>query len=435
MKKLLLLTILCLTIYPITACSAKDTDVKITAEAEAPKEYNDFLKSLKKDMIKRGISKKTIEKVYAKNYYHPDPVVVKLDRKQVEFVMSSTDYLNRVVGDIRVKTAQKKYQELKPLFPKLEKEYGVQLEYLIAFWGIETNFGSTFGNFEVIDALTNLAYDKRRREFFTNELYQALKIIDKYDIDFEKMEGSWAGAMGHFQFMPSTFNAYAIDYDKDGKIDIWHSFEDAIASAANYLSEIGWKKDESWGTEVSLPWNFDYSATGRTKTKTVKEWKALGVKTKSGKQLTFNDNTKASIIMPEGRNGYIYIVLPNFNRIMQWNRSENYALAVSQLADYIKSSKKYKKFTRGDNEKLKTADVQKIQEFINKQGYANLKEDGQLGSQTKEAVKTVQRQVLLPADGYPDKRLLKKINEYNPDIGFAIPTQPQKPQYKKPKPK
>ena len=399
---------------------------EVKAEVLIPVEYTEWLDELKKDMIKRGISKKTINKVYEKNYYKPDPEVVKIDRKQTEFVLSSTDYLNRVVNKKRVETARKKYKELYPLFKDMEKKYGVMFNYLVAFWGIETNFGETFGNYEIIDVLTTLAYDKRRAKFFRNELYQALKIIDEYDIDYEKMEGSWAGAMGHFQFMPSTFNTYAVDYDGDGKIDIWHSFEDAVASAANYLSKMGWKFDEPWGEEVSFKWNFDYVNTGRDNVKTVKEWKKLGVLRADGKALSLNENIKGAVIIPEGKKGRAYLVLDNFKKIMNWNRSENYALAVSSLADYIVSDKKWKEFEQARAERLKVEDVTKIQAFINKMGLDKLTEDGQLGSKTREAIKKVQKEAKLAQDGYPDYQLLQKINKYDKDVGFVVPAQPRK---------
>lgn len=193
------------------------------------------------------------------------------------------------------------------------------------------NFGRNFGSYNVIDALTTLSYDRRRPKFFREELYQALKIIDDWQINPEKMEGSWAGAMGHFQFMPSTFNAYAVDYNGDGQIDIWHSFEDAIASAANYLSDMGWHKNEPWGMEVSLPWNFDYSLTGRGTVRTVKQWRKAGVRTLDNKRIDLESSLPASIIVPEGKKGSAFMILTNFRKIMNWNRSENYALAISLL--------------------------------------------------------------------------------------------------------
>lgn len=414
-------------IISFTAALCLSTAVWAKDKAETPKEYTIWLDNLKKEMVERGISKNTVRKVYKDNdYYHPDPEVVKIDRKQIEFALTSTDYLNRVVNKKRVETARQKYKELHPLFKDMEKKYGVQLNYLIAFWAVETNFGQHFGNYQVIDALTTLSYDKRRPKFFKEELYQALKIVDKWKIDHTKMEGSWAGAMGHFQFMPSTFNAYAVDYNGDGMIDIWHSFEDAIASAANYLSQMGWKANEEWGMEVSLPWNFDYSLTSRGKQLEVKKWQKMGVKTLDKKELKLPREELVSIIVPEGKKGAAYLVRNNFRKIMNWNRSENYALAIGNLADYIKSNKQWKEFKQNPAVRLKTDDILKIQEFINKLGWFKLDEDGQLGAKTREAIKKVQAEAKLTQDGYPDYQLLQKINNYNPDTGFIIPVPERK---------
>lgn len=378
---LLLASALCLP-QPLSAAERRET----------PEVYTRWLEELKDEMIDRGISKKTIKKVYGENdYYHPDPEVVKIDRRQIEFVLTSTEYLNRVVNAKKTAAAQAKYRELYPLFKDMEKKYGVQINYLIAFWGMETNFGQHFGNYQVIDALTTLSYDKRRPKFFKEELYQALKIVDVWKIDHTKMEGSWAGAMGHFQFMPSTFNAYAVDYNGDGRIDIWHSFEDAIASAANYLSSIGWKAGEDWGLEVSLPWNFDYALSGRDTRLEVEKWRKMGVKTADNKKISLPAKEKVSIIVPEGRKGKAYLVRENFRKIMNWNRSENYALAVGMLADYVRTGKKWKPVEQNPAVRVKTDDVLKIQSFVNKLGWFKLDEDGQLGSKTRSAIKKCRR--------------------------------------------
>ncbi len=405
----------------VAACS---TSANVTSFA--PPEYLQWLEGLKAEMRQKGISQATLDTVYAQDYYHPAPEVVKIDRRQAEFVLASTDYINRIVNKRRVDEGRKRYAELKPLLEQIEEKYGVQGSYLIAFWGVETNFGSNFGGFNTIAALTNLSYDTRRPKFFRAQLYEALKIVDNWNVDYTRMQGSWAGAMGHFQFMPSTFNAYAVDFNQDGQIDIWHSFEDAAASAANYLSSIGWRKDEPWGIEVSLPWNFDFSQTGRSKTKTIKEWRKLGVKTKDNKEIKLSGKLSGAVIVPEGKKGSAYLVLNNFNKIMQWNRSENYALAVGQLADYITSDKPWKAAYQNPATRLRTDDIILIQSFINKLGWGKLEEDGQLGSQTREAVKQVQKAAKLPADGYPDYTLLQKINRYNPKIGFAIPVPERK---------
>lgn len=404
----------------ISACAAA------TPESVAPSEYTHWLNNLKKEMVERGISKKTIDEVYKTNYYKPNPSVVKIDRKQAEFVLTSTDYLNRVVNKKRVDAARQHYKELYPTLKKIEKKYGVQAHYIVAFWAVETNFGQNFGGYDVIDVLTTLSYDNRRPKFFKEELYQALKIIDTWQIDHTKMQGSWAGAMGQFQFMPSTFNAYAVDYNGDNKIDIWHSFSDAAASAANYLSKIGWDKNREWGMPVTLPWNFNFADSGRGKTKTIKEWKKLGVQTINKKKLNLPDNLQAAIIVPEGKKGNAYLVLNNFRKIMIWNRSENYALAIGTLADYIRSGKTWRPAKENPAVRLKTDDILKIQAFINRLGWAKVEEDGMLGSQTRAAIKQVQQKAKLPQDGYPDARLLDKINGYNPEVGFAVPVPARK---------
>lgn len=417
-KRLLLLAAFFM--FGTSACTASLID-----EKQPPKEYVVWLEDLKKDMIKRGISKSTVKKVFAQNYYHPQPEAVKIDRKQLEFALTSTDYINRIVSKKRVEIGQKHYKELKPLLSEIEQKYGVQPEYLMAFWGAETSYGTIFGNFSTIEVLVNLSYDKRRSQFFREQLYQALKIVDTYNIDHTKMIGSWAGAMGHFQFMPSTFNAYAVDYNSDGEIDIWHSFEDAAASAANYLAQMGWDKNTPWGMRVTLPWNFDFSQTGRSQSKTIAEWQKLGVKNINKKALKLPKDIKASVIVPEGRKGNAYLLLPNFFLIMKWNRSENYALAIGTLADYFRTGKTWKKLKEDSSVRLKTDDIIKVQSFINRLGWFSLEEDGQLGSKTRHAVKEVQKKAKLPADGYPDSRLLQKINDYNRKIGFEADVKPK----------
>lgn len=400
-------------------------------EIETPKEYTAWLEELKKEMISKGISKETIEKAYKKDYYHPEPEVVSLDRKQPEFVLTTTEYLNRLINTQRVITARKEYKLIKKEYAKIEENYGVPLEYLISFWALESNFGTRFGGFEIIESLTHLSYDKRRSNFFKNELYQALKIMDLYGFEPEDMTGSWAGAMGHFQFMPSTFNAYAVDYDKDGKIDIWNNFGDALASASNYLSKLSWRKNQPWGQEIKFTYKFDYINTGLQTTKTVEEWNRLGVRDLEYKSLSLDENMKASIILPEGRKGKGYIVFDNFKKIMIWNKAENYALAISKLSDYAKTEGAWKPEDENLAVKIKTADIILVQNFINKQKIDKIDSDGTFGSKTKLAIKKLQKKALIPADGYPDYRLLNKIRKFDKKIGFAVPVQPQKPEYKK----
>ncbi len=422
MNKSCFLASVCALSLLVAGCTSAQANVA----SFAPPEYLTWLDALKKEMLSKGISRQTIDKVYAQDYYNPSPEVVKKDRRQIEFALTSTAYLNRVVTKKRVEKGRAYYQTLRPLLERIEEKYGVPGQYIIAFWGIETNFGTNFGGYNVIASLTNLSYDKRRPAFFRSQLYEALKIVDTWQVDYTQMQGSWAGAMGHFQFMPSTFNAYAVDFNNDGSIDVWHSFEDAAASAANYLSAIGWRRDEPWGQEVSLPWNFDFAQTGRKNAKTLKEWRRLGVRAKNNRELKLSDSLRGSVITPEGKKGRAYLILNNFNKIMHWNRSENYALAIGTLADYIASNKVWQPLEEDPALRLRTDDIMQIQSFINKIFGGGLDEDGQLGSGTREAVKRVQKKANLPQDGYPDYLLLQKIKNYNPQLGFSIPVPQRK---------
>lgn len=397
------------------------------AQEQAPEEWLNWLDNLKAEMREKGISQATIDKAYGNNtYYHKAPEVVKKDKEQTEFILTSQDYINRLVNPYRINKARKYYQEIKPQYQAIEDSYGIPLNYLVAFWAIETNFGQNKGRYHIIDGLTNLSYKNRRSSFFKNELYNILKIMEKYNLSGDKLMGSWAGAMGHFQFMPSTYNAYGVDYDNDGVVDVWDSFDDAIASAANYLHSLGWKSDEPWGGAVILPWNFNYLQTGLKNTKSVKEWNAMGVRQPNGHKLNWNGELQGSILIPDGRKGVAYMVFRNFKKIMIWNRSESYALAIGILADYIDSTHNYIPIKSQQQYVLTNQDVKLVQHFANQLLHTNLKEDGILGPKTKAAVKQIQKQAGMHQDGYPDYQLLNKIRKYNPQRGFKVPPQPRK---------
>lgn len=405
-----------LVIADIGVCAAADS-------SNPPKEWVNWLNGLKKEMRAKGISQKTIDRAYkGKNYYHKVSAAVQNDKKQTEFVLTTCEYVNRLVNENRIKEGRKEYKHLRKKYKKIEDKYGVPLYYLTALWAIETNFGKNKGKYNLIDSLTNLSYKNRRAKFFKSELFNVLKIMDKNELSGDKMQGSWAGAMGHFQFMPSTYNNYAVDYDKDGVPDIWDSFPDALASAANYLSKLGWKKDEPWGKRVELAWDFDFKNVGRSTTKSVAEWKKLGVKSFDGSDLNFADEMKASIIMPDGRKGPSYIVFGNFKRIMIWNRSDNYALAVAILADYIKNQdKRYLPLSAGSFYVMNSDEIKQIQQFYNHNRKNKIKEDGKLGPQTRDAVKQLQKKMYLPQDGYPDYQLLSRINKNSKGGAYHIP--------------
>ena len=297
-------------------------------------DFNTWLDELKTEAKHQGISQKTIDNTLIG--IKPIPRVIELDRKQPEFTLTFAEYLKRVVSDRRIAIGKSKLKQHEELLRQISSKYGVQSRYIVALWGIETDFGRITGGFPVISSLATLAYDGRRSRFFRKELLLALKIVDGGHILAKDMIGSWAGAMGQNQFMPSSFHAYAVDYDKDGSKDIWKTLPDIFASIANYLSKSGWRADQTWGRPVSLPENFSRKFLGRKLKKPLSEWQQLGVRKLSGQDLP-KGNLLSSIIRPEkGEIGPAFVIYNNYEVILKWNRSNYFATAVGTLSDKIK---------------------------------------------------------------------------------------------------
>jgi membrane-bound lytic murein transglycosylase B len=267
--------------------------------------------------------------------------VIELDRSQPEFTLTFAQYLERVVPVSRQNRAKARFDEHRDLLKEIGQTYGVQPRFVVALWGIETDFGRVQGGFKVIPALVTLAYDGRRSEFFRKELMDALHIIEEGHISAEEMNGSWAGAMGQSQFMPSSFRQYAQDYDKDGHKDIWTTQSDVFASAANYLKSVGWQDDMTWGREVKLPSSGVASpdkamALHDNKTKkSLPEWAKLGVLSADGSALPTRP-LQARLVLPDGADGPAYLVYANYEAILRWNRSNYFAIAVGTLADSMR---------------------------------------------------------------------------------------------------
>ena len=297
-------------------------------------DFNTWLDKLKTEAKRQGISQKTIDNSLIG--IKPIPRVIELDRKQPEFTLTFAEYLKRVVSDRRITTGKSKLKKHEELLRQISAKYGVQSRYIVALWGIETDFGRITGGFPVISSLATLAYDGRRSKFFRKELFLALKIVDGGHILAKDMIGSWAGAMGQNQFMPSSFHAYAVDYDNDGSKDIWKTLPDVFASIANYLSKSGWRADQIWGRPVRLPENFSRKFLGRKLKKPLSEWEQLGVRKLSGQDLP-KRNLLSSIIRPEkGQIGPAFVIYNNYEVILKWNRSNYFATAVGTLSDKIK---------------------------------------------------------------------------------------------------
>jgi membrane-bound lytic murein transglycosylase B len=331
--------------------------------------------------------------------------VIERDRSQFEFTRTFLTYLGRCVTDERIKRGRKLLVEHRILLDKIYAQFHVPPRYIVALWGVETNFGDNLGSFSVIEALVNLAYDRRRSSFFRSQLIDALGIIDNWHISPDTMKGSWAGAMGQIQFMPSTFVSHAIDFTGDGRKDIWHSLPDAFGSAANYLSNIGWRSGKLWGREVLLPDDFDLMlATINTK-KTVAAWSALGVRRANGNTLPQVD-IEGSIVLPQGHKGPAFLVYDNFRIILEWNRSINYAICVGHLADRLAGLPEIANGKNADHAPLSRFEIKEIQWHLNFLGFEAGSVDGLLGSNTKAAVRAFQTEHSLPADGYPTIGLL-----------------------------
>ncbi len=298
-------------------------------------EFDDWVKNFKKKALTQGISKTTVEKAFQRVVFLEKLLIY--DKRQPEFIEKTDVYVSKRVSSLRIATAKKLLIEKKNLLEKVEKEFGVPKEILLSLWGIETNFGVHKGKVDIISALATLSFDKRRSAYFTNELIILLRLIDKNIIDMNNMYGSWAGAHGNFQFMPSSINNYAIDYDNDGKIDLVNSLEDSFASAANYLSSIGWNKNMPWGSEAfqekKINKNlFTTDARKLQKEMSYKNWAHLGIKSKQN--LPLKNNFR--LIRPDGDDGPIYLVSMNYEKLLNWNRSLRFAISIGLFSDILK---------------------------------------------------------------------------------------------------
>lgn len=337
MPRLPVLLVLGLAVLPMTggdgSAVAHETGGKQANGIAAPDQpFDKWLAAMRAEARASGISEATLAD--ALDGIEPIPRVIELDREQPEFTLTFHEYLQRVAPDARVAKGQQKLEENRKLLDAVSQEYGVPAEQIVALWGIETDFGRVSGGFRVVPALATLAHDGRRSTYFRGELMQALRIIDGGHVSADKMMGSWAGAMGQCQFMPSSFVNAAVDRDGDGRKDIWATPADVFASAANLLRRNGWRRDEPWGIHARLPEVFDLGDEGLETRRSLAIWQQMGVRTADGSDLPKED-ILASLIMPDGPDGPVFLVYDNYRAIMRWNRSHYFALTAGYLADRI----------------------------------------------------------------------------------------------------
>ena len=368
-------------------------------------DFNSWLAAFRQDAAAQGISPATLDAAFTG--VTPVQRVIDLDNRQPEFLNTFADYLGRRVTASQVARGRAKLAEHAALLDAVEQKYGVPKAVLVAFWGLETHYGAMLGSFNIPASLATLAWEGRRSAFFRSQLLDALRIIDAGHVSARGMNGSWAGAMGQLQFMPSTFLAYAVDGDGDGRIDLWQSLPDAMNSAANYLKHEGWRAGEPVALEVRLPTHFDWRQARVAHRLSMAEWAAMGVQTMDASPLP-SVAGRAAIVLPQGWQGPAFMVFDNFDVVMQWNRSQNYALAVAQLAQQVAGGSAVIA-PPGEAGALSTAQVVALQTALNETGFDAGTADGLLGPRTQTAIRLYQLKHQLPVDGYPAPSVLAHI--------------------------
>lgn len=368
--------------------------------------FEDWLKEFRARALTNGIRSDVFEDAFSGLSVNED--IIARDRNQGEFSRSIWQYLDAAVSDERIANGRRALAQNPALFEAIEKRYGVEKEVVIAIWGLESSYGVRRGDVLVIQALATLAYEGRRRSFFENELIAALMILQQGDVSAEDMRGSWAGAMGHTQFMPSSWWNFAVDFDGDQKRNIWAEHPgDALASAANYLKISGWRFGAPWGVEVFLPEGFDYSLAGLRTPRLVSEWDAMGVRALNG--LKAPDYGAASLLLPAGAGGVAFLIYENFGVIEKYNSSDAYVIAVGHLADRIGGAGPFRSSWPRSLKELSKDQKAELQARLSAAGYDTQGVDGIVGPDTAMAIKAWQRDNNRIPDGYPTEELLRAV--------------------------
>jgi len=352
-----------------------------------------------------GIDDATLHLAFDDAHYVPRAVTS--DRAQPEFTRATWDYVDLIVSASRVQRGQQKLAEVQPALDAATAQYGVPQATIVAIWGMESDYGANFGDIPTIDALATLGFEGRREAWAKQQLMAALKILQSGDIDRAHMIGSWAGAMGQTQFIPSAFLQFAVDADGDGKRDIWGSMPDVTASTANFLARSGWQPGQPWGVEVKLPEGFDAGRADDGVRQDSAHWAAEGVQALDGSPLP--DLPDGAIFQPAGARGPAFLVGANFRTLLRYNNSTSYALAVSLLAQRIAGGPGVQGAWPRDLQPLSREQLKALQSALNDKGFGAGAADGQVGPTTRQALRNWQRSQGLPADGFPTLDQLTKL--------------------------
>lgn len=389
-----------------TASTSTDPAEEVRTVARSNARFDAWLRQFRSTALKNGISASTYDRAVRGIDYNAK--VIERDRNQTEFTKQIWEYLDIAASDDRVRNGQRAYAERKALLSQIERRYGVDARVVVAIWGLESAYGARRGDINVIEALATLAFDSRRSKFFRAQLIAALKILENGDTTPNRMYGSWAGAMGHTQFIPTSYLAFAADFRGDGRRDIWSDDPtDALASTANYLKEHGWRKGQPWGVEVKLPKNFDYRLTGERVRKPVSFWAAQGVTLADGRPLV--DYGPGSIRLPGGSAGAAFLTFDNFKVIERYNPADAYVIGVGHLGDRIMGGPEIRASWPRGEQSLSFREKKELQRRLRRKGFELEKIDGIIGPNTIAAIRAYQTSIGRTADGFATKSLLNTL--------------------------
>lgn len=378
----------------------------LAAPSVAQASSADFVRGLWPDAQAMGVSRQAFDASFAS--YAPISQVMELTRRQPEFTQTVQQYIDRRVTAAQASKGQAMRGQWAQTLASTQQRFGVQPEVVLAIWGMETNFGGFMGGNNTIHALATLTQNGYRADFFRKELLTALRIVSDGHVRPNDMVGSWAGAMGHTQFMPTSFSRYAVDFNGDGRKDIWNSIPDALGSTANYLNAFNWRSGETWGYEVKLPTGFDFATARQMEKAPLARWQQMGVTRVSGSAFPRPDDV-GRLYMPAGANGPVFLLLPNFDVIKRYNNSDSYALAVGHLADRILGGGPFATPWPSGDYALNKAQRAEVQTLLNRAGYDVGSPDGVVGPKTRAAVMAYQARAGIPADGHVSGLLLDRL--------------------------
>jgi membrane-bound lytic murein transglycosylase B len=379
--------------------------------------FNDWKTAFRSVALAKGISAETLDSVF--NTLQVDPEIIQRDKNQAEFSKPVWKYLETAISDARLERGKALFQEHQPLFQHIYETYGVEPEYVLAIWGIESNYGSNLGSKSVIRSLATLAYDGRRKAFAEQQLLATLGIIERGDIKADELIGSWAGAIGHTQFIPTTYEAFAVDFDGDGRRDLVNSIPDALASAANYLAKSGWKTSQRWGEEITLPDNFLWELADLKTPMTLSCWQHSGVETNiAGEELA--QGGQGAVLLPAGYQGPAFMVYDNFKVIKRYNNANSYALAVAYLGDQLAGRSGVRSAWPVNDQPLSRSDKTSLQKILTAAGFDTKGVDGLIGPNSRAAIRAWQKSMTIPADGYVNQERFLQLKRQYVEIVEAL---------------